>query len=361
MAKTRILNEMQIEILDPIEEKRWGDFVNGHPLSSIFQHPAYLKALAKTYAHLKPLAFVIIDNNDIKAGLPFFLIRSPLTGSRLVSLPFSSYSDPLVTTQAEFSLLIHEVLRFYAKNRIGYIELKILQGLTFLDSSGLFSPTFDQQTHIIDLRPGPNELFRKFDRTNVRQKINRAEKAGIEIRPIVAEEEMRAFYALLLKSRKRLGLPPQHFIFFLNIWRLLSPYGFIRVLRADLDGSAIGFLLYFKFRKTVYAEYIASNETMFPLGVNQSLFWAAIKDASAEGYDEFDFGKSFVNDIGLVSSKSRWGAQKVDAPTYRYPASTRRQGSKNRRLSYVLLSTMYKKLPISLSQLTSRFLYKHMG
>ena len=111
----------------------------------------------------------------------------------------------------------------------------------------------------------------------------------------------------LLKSRKRLGLPPQYFSFFLNLWRLLNPGGFLNLLCAEMNGSTIGFLLYLKFKKTIYAEYLASDYDRFALGVNQALFWTAIKQGVSKDYEFFDFGKSSKKNIGLLNFKRHWG------------------------------------------------------
>jgi len=353
---------MRVHICNPTAEERWGELVEEHPSSSVFQHPLYMEALAKTYAHLEPLGFILIDDHDhYVAGIPFFLVKSCLTGRRLVSLPFSSYSDPLVKTGEEFRLLFQEILRFCSKNHIRYMEFKPLNGIALFEGNPLIAPSYDQKTHVLELTQDQNTLQKKFDRTNVRQKISRAEKSGIVVRGATTERELRAFYQLLLKSRKRLGLPPQFYSFFLNMWRLLSPGGILNLLCAEINGSPIGFLLYFKFKKTVYAEYIASEEDRFPLGVNQALFWSAIKEGVSEGYDYFDFGKSGVHNLGLLSSKRRWGANERNAPTFYYPNSKKAVSPKQERFSYKLMSYLYKKMPDALSELSSRLLYRHLG
>ena len=353
---------MRTGTCNPITDDCWEKLVEDHPSSSVFQHPLYMEALARTYAHLEPLGFFLTDDQGhYAAGIQFFLVKSWLTGRRLVSLPFSSYSDPLVKTRDEFQLLFQEALRFFYKNHVRYMEFKLLNGMAFLEGDPLLGSCHDQKTHILELGRDPDALQKKFDRTNVRQKISRAEKSGIAVHSSTTEKELRAFYQLLLKARRRLGLPPQFYDLFLNMWRLLAPRGILNLLCAEMKGIPVGFLLYFKFKRTVYAEYIASEEDKFPLGVNQALFWSAIKQGVSEGYEYFDFGKSGVNNPGLLSAKSRWGAIEKDAPTYYFPNSKAGSSPKQERSSYKLMSYLYKKTPAALSEMSSKFLYKHMG
>ena len=353
---------MRVRIFNPIHDEGWRKLVEGHESSSIYQHPLYMEALARTYPHLEPFGFVIMDDNDnYTAGIPFFLVKSWLTGRRLVSLPFSSYSDPLIKSDEEFQFLFQEVLRFYSENHLDYIELKPLKGIGFIERNAILTASFDQKTHIMGLSQNLDALLKNLDRTNVRQKIARAEKDGIYVRDASTEEETLAFYAFLLKSRKRLGLPPQYLSFFLNLWRLLYPAGFLNLLCAEMNGSAIGFLLYLKFKNTIYAEYIASDYDKFALGVNQALFWTAIKQGVSKDYEFFDFGKSLNKNIGLLNFKRHWGAVENEAPTFYYPRSKSLSGEKQERYSYKLMTYLFKKMPEPLLKWSSRFLYKHMG
>ena len=50
------------------------------------------------------------------------------------------------------------------------------------------------------------------------------------------------------------------------------------------------------------------------LNTNYFGVWEAIKLAHSEGYKIFDFGRTGINNDGLMSFKSRWGAKVVDLP-----------------------------------------------
>jgi len=64
---------MRFRICNPIHDPDWRKLVEGHQSSSIYQHPLYMEALARTYPHLEPFGFVIMDGNDkYTAGIPFF-------------------------------------------------------------------------------------------------------------------------------------------------------------------------------------------------------------------------------------------------------------------------------------------------
>jgi lipid II:glycine glycyltransferase (peptidoglycan interpeptide bridge formation enzyme) len=267
----------------------------------------------------------------------------------------------MVAADDELEALISQVFKFRDAHQVDYIQLKTLHKSKLVEESGSFTPCFDQKTHILDLRPGLEMVRKKLHRTRISRFLSRSEKHGIEVRRASSLGELRLFYDLLLKSRKRIGLPPQYFNFFFNIWSLLSPAGFVSMLRADLSGSPAGFLFYLKYGKTISPEYIGIRAEYYPLGINQVLCWTAIQEGTREGYEYFDFGKSYVNQPGLLSHKTGWGAMEMDAPSFFYPPSKVKIGFKNQRLTYRILSELFKRMPLAVSKPAGRLLYQHLG
>ena len=102
---------MKVEIVSEEEEQAWDRMVEEHPFGTVFQTSFFKKVIAETFPQTKPYYLALVDQKgDMRGGIPIFLVRSWLTGTRLVSLPFVYYSDPLVRSTEEFALLFDKIL-----------------------------------------------------------------------------------------------------------------------------------------------------------------------------------------------------------------------------------------------------------
>src|SRR5438552_243855 len=111
--------------LSPEEERQWDAFVTGHPLGCVYHLSAWKGVLEEAFPHIRGRFLALRDGltGQIRAGLPLYTVTSWLLGNRIVSVPFASACDPLISTPEEFALLLpaiqegkavacHLVLRF---------------------------------------------------------------------------------------------------------------------------------------------------------------------------------------------------------------------------------------------------------
>ena len=83
--------------------------------------------------------------------------------------------------------------------------------------------------HQLDLRPTLNNIFRSFHPSCVQRKIKRAERENLAFKEGQSEELLAAFYRLLRITRRRHGVPPQPFEWFLNLIACLGDALKVRV------------------------------------------------------------------------------------------------------------------------------------
>src|SRR5438093_246960 len=108
--------------IDPLTDDRWRRLVERHPSSSIFQSRGWLHALRRVYGY-EPLALATVTPRGTCTGAILFCrVKSWVTGSRLVSLPFSDHCDPLFEEQRDLEQLL-DFLSVPCK-RWKYVELR---------------------------------------------------------------------------------------------------------------------------------------------------------------------------------------------------------------------------------------------
>ena len=115
--------------IQPLQDPRWGAFLERHPHASVFHTVAWLKALQRTYGY-EPVAYTTSPpGGALQNAILFCLVDSWLTGRRLVSLPFSDHCEPLVASQAELDVLLFALEHEVRERNLRYIEIRPKSGV----------------------------------------------------------------------------------------------------------------------------------------------------------------------------------------------------------------------------------------
>ena len=312
---------------------------------------------------MKGYYFVLLDDSGdkIKAGLPVFEVKSWLTGSRLVSIPFATLCDPLISIREDLGMIFESVLKLSKELKSHNIEIRTLQSSSIIKDSGLSSIRLNKH-HYLHLENELDKLYKKFHRSCVRQSISRAIKSDLRLTVGETEPDLQDFYQLQLITRKRLGLPLQPYIFFKMLWEIFSPLKQIQLLFALKDERKIAGLLQFKFGERVSVEFAVSDERYRNLSPNHFLFWEAIKLAHQEGYKIFDFGRTSPSNRSLMEFKGRWGAKVIDLPVFLHPPEAADEIIKREETwKYRFVSKLCSSAPDSFQEAIGNFCYRHLG
>ena len=114
---------MPVERIDPLYDPRWAAFLERHPEASVFHTPPWLSALARTYGY-EPVVYGQVQKGELASGTVFCRVRSWLTGSRLVSLPFSDHCQPLVSDFEDLEEMLSAVQTDRKTEQWKYIEIR---------------------------------------------------------------------------------------------------------------------------------------------------------------------------------------------------------------------------------------------
>src|SRR5271157_5820531 len=146
---------MAVYEIDPIGDERWDEFLQKHTGASIFHTRGWLEALRQTYDY-KPVAFTTSPpGQPLTNGFPFCQVSSWLSGSRLVSLPFSDHCTPLVEGPEELNYLLTYLQEKLEAEEWSYIEIRPTDSV--VTSSTHFRNSKKFFFHKLDLRPSVDE------------------------------------------------------------------------------------------------------------------------------------------------------------------------------------------------------------
>jgi len=347
---------LTLRTIDAVFDRRWDDFVSRHPSGVIYHRSAWAQVIAATYGHT-PLYIALEETRtgELAGAAPFFIVKSPLTGERVVSPPFATFCDPLVPPSgtADMAAFI-----FDRVPTARHIKMKLLDFKLDAPSEVLVSSSY--VTHFIDLRPGLDELFNAFHVSSVRQRIRRAERNGITFRWGQSEADLRGFYRLHKGVRQRHGLPPQPYAFFKNMWIILGAAGLLNLGVVEHEGKLVAGSIVLKSGHTYHHEYSASEEASWKLCSNQKLLWEIIKTAHADGARYMDLGRSEMSNVSLIEYKERWQGKRLHLSYCTLPApsvvANERNGSGLLKRSMEFLN---RRMPGRLLEWEGRLIYPH--
>jgi CelD/BcsL family acetyltransferase involved in cellulose biosynthesis len=345
---------MPLYTLDPMQDSRWDDLVASHPKAAAFHQRGWLKALAMTYGYRPVVATSTAPGEPLSDGVVFCEIKSWITGSRLVSLPFADHCEPLVD-QTTDSLQFTEWMRTEARRRgLKYVELRPLDEMRAHPALGE-SQTF--WFHTLSLAPTLEELFSTLHKSCIQRRIRHAQRANLSYERGCSEDLLNAFYRLLMITRRRHQLLPQPRVWFRNLLACISPDVEIRLVRKD--DTPISAILTLRHRGTVVYKYGCSDERFHHLAGMPFLFWKLIEESKSEGFEQIDFGRTDMDNAGLTEFKDRFGTVRSKVSYFRYPQSI---GEKGVVASYLpAAKRIFSMLPDTLSSRAGRLAYRHIG
>jgi CelD/BcsL family acetyltransferase involved in cellulose biosynthesis len=345
-----------IALSDVAATKAWDDYVEVHPLATPSHLSSWLSAIQTTYS-FTPLLYVAKGEDDTLLGVfPLFKIRGAFAGIRIVSLPFSDYGGPLCNSAAVEEELVRHV-RCACHNGIRYLEIR-----GGLQSPGDLLPYHYYKRHVMNLEPGVSAIQSKIDKKTIQYCIRKAEKAGVTIRQDNTRKGLDAFYHLNNLTRRKHGVPSQPRAFFENLFSCIvaKEAGFIMV--AEHESAIVAASLFLTVGKQIHYKYNASDPAVLKrLSPNHLLTWRVIAWGVEHGYAALDFGRTSPDNEGLIRYKNMWGMEDKDLPYYYYPRVKGAVSTKESGMSYRLVTSMWRHLPLPVMELSSSVLYKHLG
>lgn len=341
--------------IDPLRDDRWPGLIARHPNASVFHTRGWLEGLQAAYGY-EPIAFTTsAPTETLTNAVLFCIVRSWLTGSRFVSLPFSDHCEPLVRDADQFRKLCAHVESLRKEQRWKYVELRSANPL--LEFGKEFSCAATYHLHRLDLRPSLDVLRKGFHKDCIQRKISRAERESLTYEAGRSPLLLQQLYGLLQLTRSRHHVPPQPIEWFQSLVACMGKDVCIRV--ASKDSLPIAGILTLDHGKTMVYKYGGSDTRFNNLGATPMLFWRAIKEAKEAGMEELDLGRSDLNNEGLIAFKRRWSATDSALTTWRIPSAAGAPYFEH--LKARLARGVCTFLPDSVMTMVGRFLYPHIG
>jgi len=359
MIPDSISENINLQMVDPVEVDGWDDTVLKCPEHTFFHSQSWARALKEAYGY-KPVYFVTpaTDGSGRFARLlPMMDIDSFLTGRRGVSLPFTDSCRPVVPQreqESEFRDML-EAAAGYGRNA-GWKYLEIRDGRNFPEHVSAYSSYYRCTSEFLE----NEELIFKQLQGSTKRNIRKAGRGGLSISVSNSLDSVLSYYKLHGLLRKRHGLPSQPLYFFKSIHKNVIYPGNGFVVLASYKGKPVSGAVFFHFGKKAVYKYGASDLAYQHLRGNDLVMWEAIRLLARNGFHSLCFGRTDMDNEGLRRFKSGWGTKESIIRYFKIDLKKDmllREGKGASGLAKAVMS----RLPVPALNIIGHLLYRHIG
>jgi CelD/BcsL family acetyltransferase involved in cellulose biosynthesis len=339
--------------VDALGCAEWDAMVAAHPQSTIFHSGGWARVLRDTYGH-RPFFMAHCEGQRLAGLLPVMEVSSWLTGRRGVSLPFTDFCPALTSAGCDGGELYRRAMETGRQRRWKRLECR-----GFDDAWAGARPSLSFYGHRIDLGAGEAKLFRGLEGA-MRRGVRKAEQMGVKVEFDAGAESMRSFFTLHCRTRRRHGLPPQPWRFFLNIQRHLLSLGRGFIATARLEGRALAAAVFLHDGRQALYKFGASDYESQQARPNNLMMWAAMRHCAERGLATLNLGRTSLSNEGLRRFKLGLGAVEEEIRYMKYDFSSEQfvgdvdhaEGWHNR---------VFARLPLPVLRLAGAVLYPHLS
>jgi len=296
---------VEVGYLENGREGEWDQFVRTSPAGTIFHLLGWTRVVEQNLGR-RQFLLTARRGGEITGVFPISWVRSRIFGNSLVSSPLAVYGGICADDAESHGALLGAGSRLAEELGAQYLEMRDKAEMfqTGLPGRNLYV-TFTQ-----DLTPGPEALLKALPR-DTRYAVRKGQKAGLQWCEDVSDAE---FYEIYAQSVHRLGTPVFSRDLFTSIRREFGRGA--RLFGVRKEGKAIASVLCLYFRDQVLPYYGGALAEYYKDSPNNFMYWSLMAQSCAEGYRQFDFGRS-KRGTGSFDFKSAWSMQASELQ-YRY-------------------------------------------
>jgi len=300
-------------ILGSHEEPRWENFTKSHPKANLYHSLLWRDVIAEIFHH-RPLYLIAERQKEITGILPMFLVKLPLLGSKLISLPYDIGSGgPLAIDESSEMVLTHRAIELAKEYKVQYLQLRCgvpMPGMAKLGFK-VHEPVLISEMEL----SGEKKVLTSFSKDH-RKAIRKAETRGVQVRMAHSVKDFKKFYQVYLIVFRDFGTPPYGGNYFSVLHERLASTGAVRLLLAEVDGICIGGLLLFCWGKNLVSKFAVCLPQFVDKRVYPLLYWKAIQWGLELGYKRLSLGTSSRDQTGLIAFKEGWGSKTRPVEVY---------------------------------------------
>ena len=331
---------MKIEILK--KEKEWDEFVLKSNEATYCHLLGWRDVIKKSYKH-QDLYLVAKENKRIKGIFPLFVIKNPIFGKKIISLPFLNYGGPIAENEEVTNALVEYLKKILKEENCQFFQIRQVNPVSQLITD------LSNVSFILTLDKNLENIWQKIE-AKTRNQIRKSYQFGPKLEK--GTHYLKDFYKLYQKTMKRVGTPVHSLEFFRNIIEEFPQR--TEILIAKFQDIPVAGMILFSFKDILSNPWSALDIRYKRTNVNNFLYWEAIKYAVERNFKYFDFGRSPKNS-GTFNFKKQWNGKVKQLYYQHYPFCPLSDREKYQYFAYI-----WSKLPLSITNLLGPKIRKYI-
>jgi len=343
----------EVKLLEPSMYQAWDEYVNQHSDGTFYHLSGWQAVIDRAFSHPCYFAYVI-DGGAISAILPLVHVNSRLFGNALVSTPFCMQGGILADTATDHQLLVNFAKSHAHRLEVEYIEFRNQVSLD--PCSEMTVP--EEDSHVLfgcQLAANDSDILasiKKKQRAVIRQSLTNDLRYEIE-------NHVDNVYQIYSLSVRNLGTPVFSKQLFKQLLAIFPEQ--CEILTVYHQDIAVSSVMSFYYKGTVLPHFGGGTLEARGLKSNDYMYYQLMCHSAKRDCHTFDFGRSKI-DSGAYYYKKHWGMTPTIVSNHYYLHRAQHTPSLNvTNPKYALAINVWKKLPLSLSQIIGPKLSKYLG
>lgn len=306
-----------MDVVRQLDERRWREFVDGHPLGNVFHTPEMFQVFSRA-KNYQPELWAATDQDRVLAL--FLPVRITLMNGLLSALTTRAiaYGSVLWAPSDEGRHALAQLLETYARQTKGSFLFTELRNLASLDpvQPVLQQSGFAYEPHLnywIDLNRSPEAIFASIGR-RTRKNIRRGLRRGqVTVEPVDSREQIGICYGLLGQTYRTANVPLVDRSVLEAAFDLLQPRGMVRFTLARVGQSPAAVSVELLYKDVVLGWFGGMDRAFGRYVPNELLIWRILEWGAHNGYRYYDFGGAGKpgEDYPVRDFKAKFGGQLV--------------------------------------------------
>jgi len=280
--------------------------------------PAWISLCRKIFGY-EVKAFSIRQDSKRIGGFMYAVVRSPVFGTRLVSMPFSDegalWFKPGETPDAQSMKVVRDAVTEVLDKDAGdlgadYAELRGMEILfPDMESDERFICASPYTRFVLDTSSPYADLRDRFQ-TNLIKNLKKADKR-VSVAETREPEEMADIYGIYARQMREFGSPPLPVLYFKHLLR----EGLGRLFIARVNGCPAAMLFTLEHNGVRFADINAGSPEFEEFFTKIRLFDETIRSACGTNLRAYDFMRTRPGS-GVHEHKQKWGGKEFPIKYY---------------------------------------------
>ncbi|MBD1940408.1 GNAT family N-acetyltransferase [Microcoleus sp. FACHB-68] len=301
---------------------------------------------------------VVKEDTHPEDSLLIFAEVDDIFGKRLVSLPFSDYTEPFALDDLEIVSILSFLKEKYYDWTITFKFHGQLEELEKINYTNIRQAV----CHRVNLRGSVDELWNRTSHA-FKKGVKKAQRNQVRVEIINTDKGIEMFHRLLTNlRRKKFHILPQPKSFYLSFIKNFINKGQGNVWVAFMDDKPIASALILNNGSALFDKMGVSDEEYLEFRPNNLLLWEIMKSGNQQAFEYLDMGLSQINYTGLIRFKDSMGGVQTPINYYRYTPECydiEREGKIKNLLSGVTGLLVRPEIPDEVVQEAGNLLYKY--